>query len=186
MRISKVLNFREKIFVSFLVLIATASFVFWIGKIYLNSTKAIPAKGGDYIEGVVGQPHYINPLLSQSSEADADLVQLLYAGLFKYNAKGNIVPDMAESYDVSGDQSVYTIHLKKNLFWHDGQPHTASDIVFTFNILEDQAYKSPLRQNWQGVSFSQIDDSTVSFTLTNPYFGFLNNLTTGILPKHIW
>ncbi len=93
---------------------------------------------------------------------------------------------MAESYEISDDQQIYTVHLRKNLVWHDGQPLTAADVFFTINILQDPSYKSPLRSNWQGVEVSQIDDYTVSFNLSNPYAGFLSNLTVGILPKHIW
>jgi len=138
------------------------------------------------MEGVVGQPLYINPLLSQTSEADSDLVQLIYKGLLKYNSNGEIENALAEGYEVSEDQKTYTVHLRKNLFWQDDQPLTASDVFFTISILQDPAYKSPLRQNWQGVTANQIDDYTLSFNISNPYFGFLNNLTVGILPKHIW
>lgn len=129
---------------------------------------------------------YINPLLSQTSEADADIVQLIYSGLLKYDNQGNLANDLAEGYEISEDQKVYMFHLKKNAKWHDGEPLTASDVIFTVNAVQDPAYKSPLRQNWQGVEISQNDDYTVTFALKSSYFGFLNNLTMGILPKHIW
>lgn len=162
------------------------SFVFWIGSFYLNMTKAIPKVGGEYIEGVVGQPLYLNPLLSQTSEADSDLVSLIYSGLFKYDNNGNVVTDLAENYSISDDQKEYTILLKKGTLWHDGRAVTAGDVSFTFNILQDPAYKSPLRQNLQGVEVSLMDENTIKFTLKNPFIGFLDNLTVGILPKHIW
>lgn len=183
---SKFLNFREKLIVFSLIFLIFGSLVFWLSHIYLNATKPIPRRGGEYMEGVVGQPLYINPLLSQTSEADSDLVQLIYKGLLKYNSNGEIENALAEGYEVSEDQKTYTVHLRKNLFWQDDQPLTASDVFFTISILQDPAYKSPLRQNWQGVTANQIDDYTLSFNISNPYFGFLNNLTVGILPKHIW
>lgn len=169
-----------------LIFLILGSLIFWLGNFYFNFTKAIPKKGGEYVEGVVGQPLYINPLLSQTSEADSDLVQLIYSGLFKYNTEGKIENCLAEGYEISEDQKTYTVHLRKDLFWHDGQPLTAGDVFFTVNILQDPAYKSPLRQNWQGVDVNQVDDYTLDFNVSNPYFGFLNNLTVGILPKHIW
>lgn len=183
---SKFLNFREKLVVFSLVFLIFGSLVFWLSHIYLNATKPIPKKGGEYVEGIVGQPLYVNPLLSQTSEADSDLTGLIYKGLFKYNVDGEIENALAESYEVSEDQKKYTVHLRKNLTWHDGESLTASDVFFTTRILQDPAYKSPLRQNWQGVTVNQVDDYTLTFDINNPYFGFLNNLTVGILPKHIW
>lgn len=163
-----------------------AAVLFWAGSVYFHFTKAVPKKGGSYTEGIVGQPMYINPLLSQTSQADSDLSQLIYSGLLKYDGKGKPVNDLAESYKISEDRKTYTFYLKKNIKWHDGEPLTAGDIFFTFNAVQDPAYRSPLRLNWQGIEAEQKDDYTISFTLTNPYSGFLNNLTMGILPKHIW
>lgn len=183
---SKFLDFREKLVVSLLIFLIFGSLIFWLSYIYFGATKPVPEKGGEYVEGIVGQPLYINPLLSQTSEADSDLTEVIYSGLFKYNDSGEIENALAEGYEVSEDQKTYTVHLRKNLFWHDDQPLTASDVFFTTNILQDPAYKSPLRQNWQGVTVNKVDDYTLTFDISNPYFGFLNNLTVGILPKHIW
>lgn len=185
--ISKLLNFKEKMFVSALLIFVLSAFFVWAGFFYLNFTKAIPKKGGEYAEGIVGQPVYVNPLLSQTSEADADLVRLVYSGLLKYDKEGRIINDLAEGYEVSEDQKTYTVHLKKNAKWHDGEPVTGNDVIFTVRAVQDPAYKSPLRQNWQGAEVEQLDDYTIKFSLKNPYFGFLDsNLTMGIIPKHIW
>jgi peptide/nickel transport system substrate-binding protein len=185
-QISKLFSFREKIIAASLVVLVLAAFIFWVGYLYVNLTKAVPKKGGQYVEGIIGQPMYINPLLSQASEADADLAQLIYGGLFKYDGQGNIEPDLAENYEISEDQKSYTVHIKKNVKWHDGESLAADDVLFTIRALQDPAYKSPLRQSWQGVEAEQIDDYTIKFTLKNPYFGFIDSLTIEILPKHIW
>ncbi len=163
-----------------------AAVLFWAGSVYVHFTKAVPKKGGSYAEGIVGQPMYINPLLSQTSQADSDLSQLIYGGLLKYDEKGKLVNDLAENYEISEDRKTYTFYLKKNIKWHDSEPLTAGDIYFTFNAVQDPAYRSPLKLNWQGIEAEQKDDHTISFTLTNSYSGFLNNLTMGILPKHVW
>ncbi len=160
--------------------------MFWFLQLFFNFTKEIPKNGGEYREGIIGQPMYINPLLSQTSKADSDLVQLIYSGLMKYDSQGNLEKDLARDYEVSEDKKTYTFYLRQNILWHDGESLTAADVVFTFNILKDPQYKSPLRLNWQGVEVEQVDDFTIVFRLKNAYFGFLNNLTTGILPKHIW
>jgi peptide/nickel transport system substrate-binding protein len=184
--IGKILTFKEKFIVVVLLLIIAVSFVVWIGSFYLNLTKAVPKAGGEYIEGLVGQPLYLNPLLSQTSEADSDLVSLVYSGLFKYDRNGKIVNDLADNYTISSDQKEYTVTLRKGVTWHDGKELNANDVFFTYNILQDPSYKSPLRQGLQGVNVSLVDDYNIKFTLSNPYTGFLDNLTVGLLPKHIW
>jgi peptide/nickel transport system substrate-binding protein len=76
--------------------------------------------------------------------------------------------------------------LKKDIFWHDEERFTADDVIFTIEIIQDLEYKSPLKGNWQGVEVEKIDDTTVRFKLETTYAPFLNNLTVGIIPKHIW
>lgn len=158
----------------------------WGISFYYSKTKAIATYGGEYIEGIVGQPLHINPLLSQSNDTDADLSRIVYSGLFKHDNNGKLIPDLAESYELSDDKTTYTVHLKKNVFWHDEQPFMAEDVLFTINLLSDPIYKSPLRSNWQGIETKAVDDYSLEFKIQNPYVGFLNNLTFGILPKHIW
>ena len=77
--------------------------------------------------------------------------------------------------------------LKKDVKWHDGEPFTADDVLFTFQLIQDPASKSPLRQRWQGIGMETVDDMTMKFILPSPYVFFAeNNLTTGILPRHVW
>lgn len=147
---------------------------------------ALPAYGGEYIEGVVGQPVYINPILSQSNDVDSDIVQMVFSGLFKYDNTGQLIPDLADHYEISEDKMTYTVYLKQSVLWHDGKPFSAQDVLFTTNLIADPAYKSPLRASWQGINTELIDDHTISFKINTPYAGFLNSLTFGILPKHIW
>lgn len=168
------------------MLLTITALFFWIGKIYFSLTKEIPNIGGSYIEGIVGQPMYVNPLLSQTNESDSSLARLIYSSLLKYNSDGELIDDLAERYDISEDGKEYTFYLKRNIKWHDGDTLTADDVVFTINTLNNPLFKSPLRQNWQGVKIEKVDNFTIKFILEKPYFGFLENLTVGILPEHIW
>jgi peptide/nickel transport system substrate-binding protein len=158
---------------------------YWGVSSYYSHTTALPNYGSEYIEGSVGQPQHINPLLSASNDVDADIAKIIYNGLLKYDGKGALIPDLAESYEISEDKTTYTFHLKKNVTWHDGTTFSARDVLFTFNLITDPSYKSPLRSNWQGVTANLVDDSVITF-VTSPYAGFLNNVTFGILPQHIW
>lgn len=185
-KIFHALSNREKITVNILVLVVAASLAATVLGFYFHFTKEIPVPGGEYTEGVVGQPLYVNPVLAGANDADADLAALIYSGLFKYDADGKLAPDLAEGYEISDDKLTYTVTLKKDVKWHDSEPFTADDILFTVQTIQDPAYKSPLRQNWQGVGVEVDGDDKVKFLLQSPYAFFLNNLTFGILPKHVW
>lgn len=179
---------RERVFVFFLIVVFSVGILSWFAVLFFSLTKPVPAEGGAYTEGVVGEPAYINPALSQitDADADADLIQLVYSGLFGYDDHGKIQPLLAEKYDVVEDGKKYTVVLRSGVKWHDGENLTADDVVFTVRLIQDPAYKSPLRANWQGVEVSKEADNRISFSLKKPYFDFLENLTVGILPKHSW
>ena len=145
----------------------------------------IPKRGGEFYEGIVGTPRFVNPVLSLS-DADRDVTALIYSGLMKTILSGGLIPDLAEKYEVSDDGRIYTFTLKENIYFHDGEPITSEDVVFTVGKALDPAVKSPKRANWEGVSVSNPDGKTVVFSLAQPYSPFLENTTMGILPKHIW
>jgi peptide/nickel transport system substrate-binding protein len=148
-------------------------------------TTIVPVYGGTYREGIIGSPRFINPVLA-NSDADRDLTSLIYSGVLRIDEKGIAIPDLAQSWTISEDGKTYTVTLKDKLTFHDRKPLTSSDIVFTVNQIQNPALKSPLRVAWEGVTASAPDEKTVVFTLQKPYAGFLNQLTLGILPEHIW
>lgn len=145
----------------------------------------IPSSGGTLTEGVVGLPRFINPILA-ISDVDRDLTALIYSGLLRATPEGTLLPDLAESYSISPDGLTYTFVLKPNLIFHDKTPITADDIVFTIEKAQDPSLKSPKRPNWEGVSVTKVDDRQIKMVLKQPYSPFVENLTMGILPKHIW
>lgn len=160
---------------------------YWLVSLYHHFTIELPDFGGKYQEGCVGQPLTVNPLLSPGNPADADLTRLVYAGLFAYEKDGTVAPDLAESLNVSDDGLVYAVALRKNLTWHDGERLTVDDILFTFEILQNPSYHSPLRKKWpDGTKMEVVDENTITFTLAEPAANFRDTLTIGILPKHIW
>ena len=145
----------------------------------------IPTYGGSFTEGVVGRPGFINPVIALS-RTDADLAQLIYSGLFRPLPDGSLALDLASKYTVSDDGITYTVTLSDNAYFHDGAPVTADDVIFTIGKIKDPLLKSPLRASWDGVAIEKIDDKTIAFTLAQAYAIFLENLTVGIVPKHIW
>ncbi len=182
----RALGTRDRLLVLFFTTIAVGALCFWLGAIYMASTRVVPEYGGEYIEGLVSQPRYINPILSQTSEADANISALIYGGLFSYDAEGKLQKNLVEDYTVSEDGKIYTLTLRQGVKWHDGEELTAEDVLYTIRAIQDPAYKSPLRANWLSVEGATVDRYTLTLTLKKAYFGFLESLVVGILPRHIW
>lgn len=145
----------------------------------------VPAYGGQLVEGVVGRPQFINPLLA-ISDADRDLSALTHAGLMGISGSGSLVPVVAERYTISPDGKSYTFYLRENAQFSDGTPVTAHDVVFTVGRAQDPSLKSPEYASWSGVAVAALDQRTVQFTLKKPYAPFLGLTTLGILPARFW
>ncbi len=158
-----------------------------LGLVYTLNTqflRAVPAHGGSIREGIIGSPRFINPVLALS-DADHDLTNLVYSGLLRATPAGGYIPDLAKTYTISDDGRIYTVVLKDATF-HDGTPVSAEDVAFTIARTQDPALKSPGRANWKGVAVTVVDAKTIQFTLKQAYAPFIENLTFGILPKHLW
>ncbi len=184
--LTKFLNPQEKKILSWLLLLILAGFLSLGGEIMLTHRVLLPATGGEYVEGIVGYPNTINPLFSSLNSVDNDLVHLMYAGLLKYDESMNLQPDLAESYSVDKNNKTITITLKNNLKWQDGEPVTVDDVLFTLNSIQNPETQSPLWVSFQGVAFNKIDEQKFTLTLPKPFAPFLQLLTTGILPEHLW
>ncbi|AXN38864.1 ABC transporter substrate-binding protein [Peribacillus butanolivorans] len=109
---------------------------------------------------------------------------LFQSTLLKRDNKLNIVNDIATSYKVNEDGKVWTVILRKDVKFSDGQPLTADDVVFTF----ETATKNGSVVDLNGMDkVEAIDDYTVKFTLKEPQSTFVNSLVgTGIVPKHAY
>ncbi len=151
------------------------------------TTVIVPDRGGIYVEGLAGNPQYINPILCQYNQVDSDLASLVFSGLTDVNERGEIVNDLAESYHISEDGLTYTFHLRRDVRWQDGTAFTATDVVFTIEAIQDADYQGVpyLAELWQNVQVKKIDDYTVQFILPEPFTPFLDYTAIGILPHHI-
>lgn len=145
----------------------------------------VPIQGGTLVEGVVGNPRFINPVLALS-EADKNLSSIVYSGLVRLTPEGLAENDLAKGINISENRLTYTAVIKESARFHDGTPVTADDVIFTIQKIVDPSIKSPKRGNWDSVTIEKVDERIVSFKLKKAYSPFIYNLTTGILPKHIW
>lgn len=184
--ISHFLKPKEKFIIKTFWSIILFSFIFLALRFYFVHLQLLPAKGGEYTEGLVGSPKFVNPVLASANEVDLDISQLIFSGLMRYDENQKLIPDLATDYQLSADQKTYTFSLKKNIKWHDGESLNADDIVFTIETIQNPEYKSPLYSSFKGVKCEKIDENQVRFILNEPYSPFPSLLTVGILPKHIW
>lgn len=143
-----------------------------------------PTPGGTYVEGVLGSFTNANPLYA-TGNVDKSIARLVFSGVLKLNQNNELVPDLAKDWQVDATGLNYTIHLPNDLKWHDGQPLTAEDIVFTYKTIQNPDAQSPLLPGWQGIEAKATNPQTVVLTLPNPLSSFAYSLTTGIIPKHL-
>lgn len=142
-----------------------------------------PVAGGTYSEGMLGNFTNANPIYA-TGLVDTSVSKLVFAGLLKYDTSNQLIGDLAESWTVDPEGTLYTVVLRSSLKWHDGRDLTADDVVFTFKTIQNPDAKSPLFNAWRGIEVKALDARTVTFTLPNPLAPFVYGLTTGIIPKH--
>ncbi len=183
--IIKNLNHTERAYFYILCVVFVISGLVIINNMNKSFMINEPAEGGSFSEGIVGSPRFINPVLS-TSDLDRDLSSLIYSGLLKIGPDNTLLPDLAESYEISSDSLTYTFTLKDKAYFSDGEKVTADDIIFTINKIQDSVIKSPKRPAFYDVSIEKTSDNKIQFTLKKPYPPFLQNLTVGILPKKLW
>lgn len=109
---------------------------------------------------------------------------LFQSTLFKYDQDFNIINDAAIDYKVSDDGLTWTIQLRDDIKFSDGEPLTAEDVIFTFKTAKNSASVIDLT-NLKEVQ--SMDNHTVQFILHKRNSTFIHYLTTlGIVPKHAY
>lgn len=175
----------DRLLLHFLIAVVIASGIWLLLSINNHFASYVPVTGGTIIEGVLGTPRYINPVLA-NSRADRDMTALIYDGVLMLDTNGELQPHLASEVVRSEDGLTYSITLREDIRFHDGTPLTATDVAFTYNLIKNPDLKSPLRGAWNNVNVTQIDDYRLEITLSEPYAPFIENLKVGILPHHIW
>jgi peptide/nickel transport system substrate-binding protein len=153
----------------------------------VNQVLPEPASGGIFTEALIGSFGRLNPLLDLNNPADREIDRLLFSGLVKFNSIGIPQPDLAESWGVSADGTIYNFTIRADAYWQDGIALTSDDVLFTINLLRSEysAFPTDVRTLWDQVEITRLDDKNIKFVLTEPFVPFLDFLTFGILPKHL-
>lgn len=165
--------------------------------------------GATMIETTTGDIATLNPLVNESASGAAVIGRILDSLVTLDPRTGEVIPNLAKSWEISADNRHYTFYLREGVHWSDGHPFTADDVIFTWNcffakerdpetgeVLLDEAGRPRYRYNsrstfsqqinGQEPRFEKIDDYTVRFTTPEVYAPFL--LFGGgveILPRHI-
>ncbi len=151
-------------------------------KFYL---KEIPKNGGSFSEIIISkQPRFINPVLATSS-IDKDLSEIIYESLLEKNEFGKLKENIA-SFSLSDSKKIYSLKLRKDIFWSDGKNLDADDVIFTIEKIQDPLIRSPYLSIWKDVGLEKTSSHSLNLILKKPYSYFEENLTLQIMPKHIW
>ncbi len=177
LRVFKTLSSTERLIFISALLAFIVSFIFVFTNLLVQRTTLVPVAGGEYIEGIIGQPSLINPILVNNGGPDGDLTKLIFSDLI----------DLAESYKINEDGRIWNIRLKDNLLWHDNQPITSDDVIFTIKAIQDLDIRSPLFSMWQEVIAERVSEREIKLILPEPYAFFENAMKElKPLPKHIF
>lgn len=146
-----------------------------------------PVTGGIYTEALVGQFSRLNPILDMNNQADKDVDRLLFNGLVRFDSSGLPQPDLAETWSYSSDGTRFTFSLRANAYWHDGQPVTTQDVVYTMGLLreESQIIPADLRAFWSEIQVSALSDTIIEFALPEAFSPLLDYLSVPLLPSHL-
>lgn len=184
-RFERLFEVRRFVFVWVAIIVLMSAGVLW-QRSHIDSffLQAAPTAGGTYREGIIGNFTTSNPLFAVSS-VDSSVARLMYSGLFKISPRGAVEPDLARDYEVNELGTVYTIRLKENVRWHDGEQFDSEDVVYTYRTIQNAEARSPLRSSWRSVKISAPDSFTVTFEIPEPLSSFAHSLSNGIVPQHI-
>jgi peptide/nickel transport system substrate-binding protein len=146
-----------------------------------------PRSGGVYTEALVGEFMRLNPFLDIYNEPDRAVDQLIYNGLIEFDSRGIPQTDLAESWGVSQDGTVYNFSLRDDVFWHDGEAFDSQDVLYTIGLLQSGHNLIPedLRDFWAEVEVVVLSETQLQFLLPEPFAPFLDYLNFGILPEHL-
>ena len=186
--VGRLQNAREvRLWVVEWVLLVIVVFLFAIVQIFWYSdayeTDAFVA-GGDYSEATLGKVNSMNPLYATTS-SERVLSKLLFANLFSPDISGHQKGELAKSAVMDETGKIWTVTLRDNLLWSDGEPITADDIIFTVGLSSNSSAKTTISSDFSRVKLEKVDDKTVKFILPSVYLEFRDSLEFPLVPSHL-
>lgn len=134
------------------------------------------------------EPAILNPILATDAYA-SHINKFLFDSLIERDLDTlEFIPKIAERWTISDDKKVYTFYMRRDVKWHDGQPLTADDVVFSYDLIMNPQVQAPhLKVYYQDIeSVKKLDDYTVQFKYKTIYYKALTFCgMMDILPKHL-
>ncbi|WKA58370.1 ABC transporter substrate-binding protein [Planococcus shenhongbingii] len=147
-----------------------------------SGNSADSAEMKQLVYGMASEIEKVNPVLDESQEIDA----LLFRGLTKPNAKNQVTPDLAESWEISDDQLTYVFTLRQDAAWQDGEPVTAEDVKFTFDQIQNPETNTPIAGEFNEIAAVEVTgDYEITMIVHRPFPPLLDKLKIGIIPEHL-
>lgn len=146
-------------------------------------------QGDRLVTAMISDPKTFNPLLSVDS-ASSEALDEVFDSLVRLDPKTTLPePVLATSWEHDAAGTAWTFHLRKDVVWHDGQPFSAEDVVFTVQAIFDpkvpNSSKHVLTVGGQPIRAEVVDAHTVRLILAEPFAPLLNSIGFSVLPKHI-
>lgn len=145
-------------------------------------------KGGQFIYGTTSDAQTANPILSKDTTSGL-IISMMFNGVMMTDVETTSpTGDLAKSWEIADDGITYSFVLTDGIKWHDGEPLTANDVKFTYDLMMNPAAKSPRLSNLtERVDSIEVqDDSHFTIKLKSPNSAFMaSNMDYGILPQHI-
>ena len=136
-----------------------------------------PRDGGVLRVGIQSEPRSLDPLLVITDGATGHVVSNIFNTLVRYDAKMQIVPDLATSWRLEDDGRAIDFFLRKGVKFHDGTDFDAAAVKFAFDRILDPANSSPYRTFFKPVEqVVVINSGTVRVVLSQPWPGFFYQL----------
>jgi peptide/nickel transport system substrate-binding protein len=144
-----------------------------------------PVNGDSLISASIGEPSNLIPALA-SDTASSEITGRVYSGLMKIDKDLNIVPDLAESLEISEDGLTMTFKLRQDVRWHDGAPFTSRDALFTYELMIDPQTPTAYGESYKQVKSAEApDDYTFIVSYEKPLARALVSWCFDIMPAHL-
>lgn len=176
----KLLVLEWSLLVAALVLLAVAQ-AFWFANSY---SQDVFSNGGNYIEATLGDVNSMNPLFA-TTNSEKVLSRLMFGTLVTVDYSGHSNIGLASAVTPSEDGKTWTVKLRDNLTWSDGEPITNEDVLYTAELIRNPRVSSIYDANLSNVKVSVNENNDIVFTLPAAYADFLSALNFPIVPKHI-
>jgi peptide/nickel transport system substrate-binding protein len=141
------------------------------------------------VTAAIADPQTFNPIIASDAASRAATADI-FDTLVRHDPRsGEIEPALAERWSFDERGQALTMTLRADARWHDGQPVTARDVLFTFEAIRSPAVPSPLDAALtvagKPIEVRALDDHTVRFTVDQPFAPLPSALVVPIVPEHV-